>query len=102
MKHDDGQTNNKDSGILSNPLSFLRSGLFRWYSASLYNRGGSGNYWLLRSSNTTSSGILSFYGTGLLPQFGDLRGYGFAMRCESLQLKTYHLCYNRNVLFFGD
>ena len=74
----------RDSGVLSNPLSFLRSGHLYWYDAGLLNRGGGGGYWSLRSANTTYSNDLYFRNTGLNPQGSDNRGYGFAVRCVQI------------------
>ena len=84
MKND-GQTeeDNRDSGVLSNPLSFLRSGAFYSDYAGLNDRdyrGHVGNYWFLRSADTTGSNLLSFYGTFLGPQGSYGRGSGFAVR----------------------
>ena len=74
----------QDPGVLSNPLSFLRSGNFYWGSAGLDYRGSYGNYWSLRSANTTSSNYLYFYNTRLDPQNYYVRGYGFAVRCVQI------------------
>ena len=74
---------NQDPGILSTPLSFLRSGYFGWYGAGLGDRGGNGYYWSLRSYSTTSSNDLGFNNTYLNPQNDYGRGYGFAVRCGS-------------------
>ena len=81
-----GQTteDNRDSGVLSNPRSFLHSGGFYWNYAGLVNRSGDGNYLSLRSANTTSSNYLAFGSTGLSPQGNGSRGYGFAVRCGSI------------------
>ena len=78
-----GQTteDNRDSGLLSNPLSFIHSGGFYWYNAGLRYRGGLGNYWFLRSHSTTYSYNLYFGSTYLGPQYYDYHGYGFAVRC---------------------
>ena len=83
MKKNNDQTSedNRDSGVLSNPLSFLRSGLFYWDSASLSYRGSNGNYWSLRSANTTASNYLNFSNTFLHPQYHYNHGFGFAVRC---------------------
>ena len=75
---------NQDAGIISNPLSFLRSGFFVWNYAGLGDRGGSGTYWSLRSANTTGSSNLGFYNTYLNPQYLNNRGYGFAVRCVQI------------------
>ena len=79
---------NQDSGILSNPLSFLRSGYFHWSDADLYSRGGGGFYWSLRSANTTYSSSLLFYDTYLYPQYSYARGNGFAVRCVDKSFTT--------------
>ena len=71
-----------DSGVLSSPLSFLRSGYLYWNDAGLNARGGSGRYWSLRSAGTTYSYSLGFGNTYLYPQSNDNRGYGFAVRYE--------------------
>ena len=80
---DDAQTSedSRDSGLLSNPLSLLRSGYLIWSDANLVDHGGSGLYWSLRSYSTTYSNGLSFYNTALYPQNNVNRGYGFAVRC---------------------
>ena len=72
---------NQDSGLLSNPLSFLRNGYFYWVNAGLANRGGYGYYWSLRSTTKISSNSLLFYGTRLYLQYGSNRGMGYAVRC---------------------
>ena len=72
---------NRDSGVLSSPLSFLRSGYFGWNFAGLDGRGGSGYYWSLRSGSATYSGYLYFDSTYLSPQDYGNRGNGFAVRC---------------------
>ena len=69
-----------DAGVLSNPLSFLRSGYFSWNSAGLGGRGGGSYYWSLRSVNTTNSNGLNFSDTYLNHQYVNNRGYGFAVR----------------------
>ena len=74
----------QDSGALSNPLSFLRGGYIYWSRAGLYNRGGAGYYWSLRSANTTYSNYLDFVNTGLNPQNYYNRGMGFAVRCVQI------------------
>ena len=68
---------NQDSGVLSNPLSFIRNGLYYW-DGGLGPRGSYGYYWSLRSVNTTVSNRLFFGNTSLSPQGNDGRGYGFA------------------------
>ena len=77
-----GQTteDNRDAGLLSNPLSFLHNGLFDWSYAGIWGRGIVGNDWSLRSANTTNSNLLYFHSTYLPPQDNSTRGYGFAVR----------------------
>ena len=69
-----------DSGVLSNPLSFLHGGSSNWSSADLGLRGHYGYYWSLGSGNTTGSYNLIFRGTALNPQYNTNHGSGFAMR----------------------
>ena len=84
MKNTDGESS-RDSGVLSNPLTFLRSGYFYWDDASLGGRGGNGYYWMSRSANTTSSSSSVFGDTYLNPQvnYND-RGVGFPVRCVQI------------------
>ena len=70
----------RDSGLLSNPLSLLHSGFFYWNEAILGSRGSGGLYWSLRSSSTATANLLGFSNTGLLPQDGNVHGFGFAVR----------------------
>ena len=74
------EENNRDSGVLSNPLSFVRSGYFYWGDAGPRVRGGDGGYWSLRSARTIYSNYLYFYNTSLDPQYDSYRGLGFAVR----------------------
>ena len=74
---------NRDSGVLSNPISFVRSGDFDWYRAALGGRNSFGSYWSLRSTNTTFSNGLDVGNTQMNPQYNNARGYGFAVRCVS-------------------
>ena len=86
----------QDAGALSNPLSLLRGGYFYWYGAGVHDRGGYGDYWLARSVNTNSSFNLQLAYNYLNPQLTDSRGYGHAVRCLSLPIKTLPiLCYNK-------
>ena len=80
---------NEDSGVLSNPLSFLHSGDFVWYSAGL-NHSDYGRYWSLCSYSTVYSFGLRFYNTNLNPQLTNERGDGFAVRCTSTRLQILH------------
>ena len=73
----------RDYGLLSAPLSYVRSGNYAWNSTGLNYRGSYGYYWSLRSHNTTCSNLLSFYSSRLSPQSYSYRGYGYAVRCVS-------------------
>ena len=74
----------RDAGVLSNPLSFLRSGDFAWDYAGAYNHGSGGYYWLSRSRSTAYSNNLYFSNTYLDPQYYDGHGGGFAVRCVQI------------------
>ena len=74
----------RDFGLLSSPLSYVRSGYYDWYSTGLSYRGSYGCYWSLRSANTTASYYLRFNSSYLYPQYGDRRGNGFAVRKKLL------------------
>ena len=73
-----------DAGVLSNPLSFLRSSSFRWGDAIPFDRGGDGGYWSLRSADTAYSSYLVFHNTGLNPRYSNAHGFGLAVRCKSV------------------
>ena len=74
----------RDYGLLSAPLSYVRSGYYYWSSTGLSNRGSDGNYWWLRSNNTTTSYSLYFRSSNLGPRYYSYsRGNGFAVRCVS-------------------
>ena len=73
----------RDFGLLSAPLSYVRSGYYNWDSTGLGYRGSYGYYWSLRSYSTTYSYSLVFYSSGLGPQNYNSRGHGFAVRCVS-------------------
>ena len=76
MKNGSGE---QDSGVLSNPLSFLRSGHFDWGNAGLYYRSSLGYYWSLYSTNDAGSNGLYFNNANLDLQNAYRRGYGFAV-----------------------
>ena len=80
----------RDSGILSNPLSLIRSGYFYCFGASPYSRNSGGDYWYSRSANTIRSNYLGFYDTGLYLQVGDNRGDGYAVRCVATLQILHH------------
>ena len=70
----------KDSGLLSNPLSFIHSGYFRWEYSSLLYLGVVGGYWSLRSGDFTGSDVLYFYNADMGTQRWAQHGWGFAVR----------------------
>ena len=74
-----------DSILLSQPLSFLRSGYYHWQTASRNYRGSDGRYWESRIASVTLANYLYFYSSSLNPQYGNFRGYGFSVRCVSRQ-----------------
>ena len=77
-----GQTSedNQDSGILSNPISFLLNGEYVWHYAGINGRGNGGNSWSLRSTNTISSFVLGLGPAYLNPQSYNFHGFGYAVR----------------------
>ena len=73
--------NERDAGVISTPLSFHRTSCYDCGNASLDNRNG-GYYQSLRSVNTIYANVFGFYNTTINPQSYDIRGYGFAVRCD--------------------
>ena len=74
----------RDFGLLSAPLSYVRSGDYGWGSTGLNVRGSYGYYWTLHSDRTTFSTSLVFYSALLsFPNNNHQRGGGFAVRCVS-------------------
>ena len=71
----------RDSGILSSPLSFLRSGYVNWIDAGVGRQGYNGDYWSLRSGNTIVSYDIYFNNTYMNSQDYSNHGLGFAVRC---------------------
>ena len=72
-----------DSILLSQPLSFLRSGYYHWQAASRNYRGSNGYYWESRIYSVTYANYLGFFSSSLRPQDDNNRGYGFSVRCVS-------------------
>ena len=72
-----------DSILLSQPLSFLRSGLYYWQEASRYYRGSYGYYWESRIYSATVANYLTSLSSSLRPQGGGDRGSGYSVRCVS-------------------
>ena len=75
-----------DSGIISEPFAFLRSGYYYWRSTGLGNRSSHGYYWSSHTYSTAGSRYQSFYSTYFSPQVGGRNGSGFTVRCVSLRL----------------
>ena len=69
-----------DAGVLSNPLSFLRGGMYDNASAISMARNSSGLYWSLRSHSLNASNNLNFNNISLVTQNPSNRGAGFAVR----------------------
>ena len=70
-----------DSGIISEPFAFIRSGNYSWSSTSLGNRNSVGYYWSLHTYSTMPSRYQYFYSTVFNSEGGGHKGYGFAVRC---------------------
>ena len=78
-----------DSGILSEPFAFMRSGAYYWSSTGLYDRSSGGFYWSLHTfsaSSISGSHGQSFASTGFNPQYGGHKGYGFSVRCRASEI----------------
>ena len=76
--------NGYDAGVLSNPLSLLRSGYLVWYFGGSGGR-ADGYYWLLQSSGTTTSNYLSYSDADLNPHYSSgIHGNGYAVRCVQI------------------
>ena len=88
MKNTNGETS-RDSGVLSSPLSFVRSGSFSLDTASIYGRSGNGHYWTLRSYDPRVSHNLLLANVYLSAQDGYMHGYGVAVR----RVATFSLLY---------
>ena len=70
---------NRDSGALSIPLSLLRSGYIERASGYPSARGGGGDYWTLRSVNTSNTNSLSLSPVDSGSSNRNNNGYGFAV-----------------------
>ena len=71
---------NKDTIVLSVPLSFLRAGNYV-SSGSLYEQALFGGYWSSRRNGTTGAYFLGFAWDYLSLQSSVNRSYGFSLRC---------------------
>ena len=70
-----------DSGIISEPFAIPRSGYYYWFSTGLNGRSSGGYYWSSHTYSTSISPYQVFVSTLFGPQYGNLKGYGFAVRC---------------------
>ena len=70
-----------DSGILSEPFAFLRSGDYAWRPTGLGNRSAYGGYWSATTYYAMLSYYQTFYSASFVPQTGYYKGYGFTVRC---------------------
>ena len=71
---------NKDTMVLSVPLSFLRAGYYN-YSGSPGYLASYGGYWSFRRNGATIARTLYFDSAGIYLQNDTYRGYGFSLRC---------------------
>ncbi|MBR3052074.1 hypothetical protein IKG60_00440, partial [Candidatus Saccharibacteria bacterium] len=67
------------SGLMSAPLYLSRSG--RIGGGSLLSAGSGGYYWSSTVFSGESARGLNFYATGVYPENGNARYYGFSLRC---------------------
>ena len=72
---------NSDSYIQMYPLSFLRSGNYRYPRSTLESLTSFGGYWSSRNYSQTNAYYLSFTASYLYPQLSNDRAYGFPLRC---------------------
>ena len=84
------EENNRDSGILSNPLSFVRNGMYDWGGGIDYARSTRGYYALPHSQSINYSSMFYFHNTNLDPKSGGSRGSSFVVRCTSTRLQILH------------
>ncbi|MBQ6147648.1 InlB B-repeat-containing protein, partial [Candidatus Saccharibacteria bacterium] len=63
------------------PLSIILSGNYYWVKGTAGNRGGYGRYWASTPASSTYARALYFYSTYVYPQYGNVKLYGFTVRC---------------------
>ena len=83
------EASSTDSGVLSNPFSFLHSGDFGFGSGGPYGRNSDGYYWTMDSQSKRYSYSLRAVEAEVAPQYPIYRGYGFAVRETSSNHKHY-------------
>ena len=71
-------TSSSDSGIISSPLSFIRSGMYYPDTGTLGNRGNNGGYW-----SSTSAYALGLKSNKLNPQQSTQKYFAHPIRCVS-------------------
>ena len=72
-----------DSGILSEPFAFPRSGNYNWGSSGPNRRSSRAYYWSSHTYSAAYAHYQSFHSTYFGPQDGYLKGYGYAVRCSN-------------------
>ncbi|MBR3204356.1 hypothetical protein IKF81_01585 [Candidatus Saccharibacteria bacterium] len=63
------------------PLSLVYSGYYLWVDGNLSYRGSYGSFWSSTPNSTAVAHHLHFYSTRLVPQAGNVKVYGFTIRC---------------------
>ncbi len=63
------------------PLSLVYSGHYNWVNGILVDRGSYGRFWSSTPFSTAGAHYLTFYSARLMPQTGDYKVYGLAIRC---------------------
>ena len=76
-----GSKDNADSGLLSEPFGYLRTGDYTYYSGRMNSMGRQGNVWSLLSLNTENARYINFLETNFRVQSTRAKGLGFAIRC---------------------
>ena len=78
-----------DSGIVSEPFAFPRSGYYSWGTAGFYYRSSYGFHWSSRTYHTADSRYHGFYSSYFGPQAGRSKGYGFTVRCQASKIMKF-------------
>ena len=63
----------------------MMSGILRWNSGNLYDRGTYGNFWSSTPHSYTDSRYLYFGSTSVYPKGGSNKPLSFALRCVAQQ-----------------
>ena len=67
--------------LRQSPLAFVYTGRYNYYNGSLLNEGSSGYYWSRTASSGSNAYYLYFSSSSVAPQYGNVRGNGYALRC---------------------